>query len=162
MKNVEYEIQNFIAQLISFGSGDIRAAIEAAVEAGKDGYWAAEQVEDYVKNTDMQLKDIDPVYVVFDALLQEARNDIEDLIGKDILNDTNSQVEVYANFMCTSLDYTEKAQKELKAIMLKVPRKDFTEAMVWLWDNAELEDVTVEEEPEEEEKTEEVKEETKE
>ena len=86
------------------------------------------------------MEDIDCVYVVFDSLLQEARNDIEQLTGKDILNDTNEQIEIYANYMCTSLDYSEAAKAELNEIMKVIPKEDFTDAMQWLWDNAELED----------------------
>jgi hypothetical protein len=147
---INREIENFNAQLIPFGYADIKAAIETALEAGKDGDWTAEQITEFIDSTETKLEDIDPVYVVYDSLLQEARNDIEQLANKDIVNDTRNQVEVYANFMCTSLDYTEEAQKELKEIMAKIPKEDFTEAMNWLWNNAELDNVEIEEENSEE------------
>jgi hypothetical protein len=145
-ERLEREMENFNAQLIPFGYADIKAAVETALEANKDGDWAAEQITNFIDSTETKMEDIDPVYVVFDSLVQEARNDISELTQKDILNDTNKQVEVYGNFMCTSLDYSEEAQRELKEIMQEVEMEDFTDAMKWLWDNAELDNVTVEKE----------------
>jgi hypothetical protein len=137
-ERLDREIGDFTAHLIPFGSADIKAAIEAALEAEHDGDWAAEQVEDFQESTETPLKDIAPVAVVYDSILQEARTDIENATEKDILNDTKEQVEVYGNYMCTSLDYSEKAQAELKEIMSKVNKEDFTPAMKWLWENANL------------------------
>jgi hypothetical protein len=141
---LDREIADFTARLIPFGSRDIAAAIETALEANKDGDWAADQIEQYIEETNMQLKDIDPVYVIYESLLQEARNDIEDAINKDILNDTNEQVYVAGNYMCTSLDYSTQAQQELAEIMTQIPKEDYTDAMTWLWDNANLDNVKIE------------------
>jgi hypothetical protein len=139
-EKLDREIGDFTRQLIPFGSGDIRAAVETALSAGKDGDWAAEQIEQWIEDTETALKDIDPCAVVYESLLQEARNDIQELTEKDILNDTDEQAYVYGNFMCTSLDYSTRAQKELKEIMSKVSKEDFTDAMNWLWEEASLED----------------------
>jgi len=135
---INEEIKDFSACLVPFGSTDVRTAIKTALEAEHDGQWDAELIEEYIDSTGEQLKDVDPVYVVYEALLQEARNDIKELIGKDILNDTEEQIEVYGNYTCTNLDYTETAQKELKRIMKRIRKADFTPAMKWLWKNANL------------------------
>ena len=137
-ERLDREIGDFTDRLIPFGWADMKAAIEAALEAEHDGDWAAEQIEQWQEDTETPLKDIDCVAVVYDALLQEARADIETATKKDILNDTKEQVNVYGNCMCTSLDYSTEAQKELKKIMSKVPKKDYTPAMKWLWENADL------------------------
>lgn len=139
-ERLDREIEYFNAQLIPFGSADIKAAVETALEAGHDGDWAAEQITEFMESTETKIDDIDPVYVVYDSILQEARGDIETATKKDILNDTKKQVEVYGNYMCTSLDYSTEAQEELKEIMSKVPKEDFTPAMKWLWKNANLEE----------------------
>jgi hypothetical protein len=139
-ERLDVEMDDFRAYLAPFGWADIKAAIEAALEAEHDGKWAAEQVEQWQEDTETPLKDVDPVYVVYDSLFQEARNDIETATKKDILNDTKEQVNVYGNYMCTSLDYSTEAQKELKEIMSKVNKEDFTPAMKWLWENADLEE----------------------
>lgn len=137
-ESLDREIGDFTAHLIPFGSADIHAAIKTALEADHDGYWAAEQIEQYQEDTDTPLKDIDPVAVIYDSILQEARTDIEDATKIDILNDTKNQVNVAGNYMCTSLDYSTAAQEELKEIMSKVNKDDFTPSMKWLWENANL------------------------
>jgi len=131
-EKIQYETESFLKHLIPFGSGDIRAAIETALKAGKNGDWAGEQINNYIEETGSKLEDIDPNYVIYDALLQEARNDIEQLTGKDILNDTHSQIEVYANYMCTSFYYTEEAKEELKEILKDVNKEDYTDVINWL------------------------------
>lgn len=131
-ERIQYETESFLKQLIPFGSGDIRAVIETALEAGKDGDWAGEQINNYVEETGSKLEDIDPNYIIYDSLLQEARTDIEQLTGKDILNDTQSQIAVYANFMCTSFDYTEEAKNELIEILKDVNKDDYTDVINWL------------------------------
>lgn len=137
-ERLDREIGDFTAHLIPFGGADIKAAIEAALEVEHDGDWAAEQIEEYVDDVGTALKDVDPVTVVYESLLQEARNDIETATKKDILNDTKDQVNVAGNFMCTSLDYSTEAQDELRKIMSKVPKRNYTPAMKWLWENADL------------------------
>ncbi|MFA5307658.1 MAG: hypothetical protein WC365_09475 [Candidatus Babeliales bacterium] len=142
--NIENEIADFNAYLISFGSLDVKAAIETAIEGGHDGQWAAEQINQYMEDVGTQLKDIDPVAVIYESLLQEARSDIESAINKDILNDTNEQVYVAGNYVCTSLDYSTQAQQELAEIMTQIPKEDYTDAMDWLWNNANLDNVKIE------------------
>ena len=132
-RRIEREMDNFTYSLIPFGSADIKAAIITAMDAGKDGGWCAEQIEEYMDSCGIsKLDEIDPVYVVYDSLLQEARNDIYELTDIDILNDTKEQIEVYGNYMCTSLDYSEGAKKELLKILKKVPKDEETDAIKWL------------------------------
>ena len=137
-ERLDREIGDFTAYLIPFGSADIQTAIETALDAEHDGQWAAEQVEQWAEDTETPLKDIDCVAVVYESIFEEARTDIESATEKDIVNDTKEQVYVAGNYMCTSLDYSEKAQAELKEIMSKIPKEDFTPAMKWLWENANL------------------------
>ena len=131
-RKLDLEISCFNKQLIPFGYRDIEVAVEAAIDAGHDGYWAAEQVLEYVEDTETSLDKVDPCYVVYDAILEEARNDIDQLTGKDIFNYTKEQVEVYGNYMCTTLNYSEKAQTELLATLKNIPETDITPAINWL------------------------------
>lgn len=85
-----------------------------------------------MEDTGSTLDQIDPNAAVYDALLQEARNDIEQAIQTDILNDTSEQIEVAGNCMCTSLDYTEGAKTELIAILAQIEPADYSEAINWL------------------------------
>jgi hypothetical protein len=133
------EIETFKDRLTPFGSRDIHVAVKTAIEGGHDGNWASDQIEEFAESTETPLKDIDPVAVVYESLLQEARNDIAKLTGKDILNDTDEQVYVAGNYMCTSLDYSVRAQEELTEIISKIPKDDYTNAIQWLIDNANIE-----------------------
>ena len=131
-KNLEYEIERFQSSLIPFGYLDMKSAIETALEGGHDGEWLAEQIQQFVEDTDTQMNDVDPNYVAYDSLLQEARNDIAELIDTDILNDVDEEVYVAGNYMCTTLDYSEEAKEELCKILREISEEDETEAIKWL------------------------------
>ena len=62
-----------------------------------------------------KLSDIDPCYVAWDTILQEARNEIDDIIDFDICNDIENGTEFYTAgyYCCTQWDYSEEAQEEL-------------------------------------------------
>ena len=137
-QELKQETASFHKQICPFGYGDVDALVQTALEAGKDGEWAGEQITQYIEDTGEEMGDLDPVCIIFEALLQEARTEIEDLTGKDILNDTEEQIYVAGNFMCTSLDYSTLAQSELKAIMDTIPKKNYTKVLNWLYSEADL------------------------
>ena len=129
---LQRNIEDFYAALMPLGSADVRAAVQSAIEGGHDGDWAADKIRDFMEDTGSTLDQIDPNAAVYDALLQEARNDIEQAIQTDILNDTTEQIEVAGNCMCTSLDYTEGAKTELIAILAGISPDNYTDAINWL------------------------------
>ena len=131
-EKIEYQVECFNSTIIPFGSRDIYEAVRVAVEGGHDGYWLAEQVNDYIELTDAKMENLDPNAIAYDALLQEARSEIDKLIDIDILNDTDEQIFVYGNCMCTSLDYTEDAKEELLKILKKIDDENKTKAIEWL------------------------------
>lgn len=138
-KVIEYETERFMSGIIPFGSRDIDAMIRTALDAGRDGDWCAEQINDYIDDCGIKLDaNIDPMAVVYGSLLQEARNDIDNLTGKDILNDTDHQVEVCGNFMCTSIEYSEEAKAELLEILKEIAEEDETDAIKWLIDEIDI------------------------
>ena len=132
-EKLKYEIECFNSAIAPFGYADVKEAVRTAIEGGHNGDWVAEQIEEYMDSCGItKLTEIDPNYIAYDSLLQEARNDITELTDKDILNDTSHQVEVYGNFMCTSLDYTEEAKEELLEILKEISVDDETDAVKWL------------------------------
>ena len=131
-ENIEHEVECFNSTIIPFGSRDIYEAVRVAIKGGHGGCWLAEQVNEYIESTDSKMENLDPNYIAYDGLLQEARNDIDELTGTDILNDTDEQVFVYGNYMCTSLDYTEDARVELLEILKGIDGDDKTPAIRWL------------------------------
>ena len=132
MIDLECEINRFMSEILPFGSIDIRAAVQTAIDGRHEGAWAADQIKDFVEETGTSLSCVDPNYVIYDALLQEARNDIQNLGGSDIMNDTSEQVYVVANFSCTTLDYSDHARTEIINILAQISSDNYTDAMRWL------------------------------
>ena len=126
------EIETFNSSLIPFGYLDIKEAVKTALEGGYDGSWLADRITEFMEDTDTKLEDIDPNYVAYDSLFQEARNNIIELTDIDILNDTRDQVYVYGNYMCTSFDYSEEALEELLEIISGISEEDLTDPIRWL------------------------------
>jgi len=58
-------------------------------------------------------EDLDPVYFVLDHIVQNARRKIEQVTGFDFLNDSKFPIEVYGNYMCSSIEYSHEAVQEL-------------------------------------------------
>ncbi len=104
---------DFTNYLIPFGSADIRRAIEVALEVDEDGDWVAKQVEEFTEDTGLNIKDCDPVGCVYDTILQEARNEIDNLTDFDFCND-GADVYTYGNFCATSYDWSDDAPEKIK------------------------------------------------
>jgi hypothetical protein len=124
MKNksevTEFDIKDFTAQFVPFGSLDIGTAISTAKAAGYDADWAAEQALQFMEETDTKIDDVDIVYCVYESILQLARNEISELIDYDFLNDAKSgYIETYGNYMATDYDYKEEAKDELVRVLGK-------------------------------------------
>lgn len=109
---------DFTNYLVPFGSLDIRTAVNTALQVEEDGEWAAKQLEDFAESCDMKIEDCDPVYCVYDAILQEARNEINDLINFDFLND-GAEIDTYGNFMATSYDWRDEANETIKEKLIE-------------------------------------------
>jgi hypothetical protein len=117
------EYDNFCANLIPFGSLDIRTAVMVALEVGEDGDWVAEQLRDFAESCDMSVGQCDPVACVYESILQEARNEIDDLTNFDFVND-NAEIYVAGNYCATSYDWGGDAPKKIKK-ELKKNKVDF-------------------------------------
>ena len=116
MQVTESKISNYHANLVPFGSLDIERAISVAQSIGEDEYWASERVQEALE-LGIKLNDIDPVYVVYDAIFQEAKSEIYNLTGVYI-DDFNSNCQVYGNFLDTQFDYSSDFTDELKELLV--------------------------------------------
>ena len=135
--SINYEMDRFMKTIIPLGSRDVYEAIRTALECGHDGEWVANLVSTFMEDYNVKLDNIDINYIVFDALLQEARTDIERLTHIDILNDTLNTLEVYANYCCTSFDCPEETKQEFLDIVNKIPKDDRTDVINWLVEQIE-------------------------
>ena len=134
-KVTDRDRERYYRELVPFGYMDVDAAIKTAIEAGKGVEWAAEQVTRYVDECDTKLEDMDPVDVVYEGILQEARNEIEEAVGYDLCNDVTARTGIYTagNYCCTSYDYSEEAVDELAGKLADVELEDLSEATQWFF-----------------------------
>ena len=118
MQVTKSKISNYHFNIVPFGSLDIERAISVAHSVGENEYWASERVQEALE-LGIKLKDIDPVYVVYDAIFQEAKSEIYNLTGVDIEGEFNSNCQVYGNFLDTRFDYKWDFKDELKKLLVK-------------------------------------------
>lgn len=131
-EQIDYAYDDFTNSLIPFGSMDIRMAVETALEVGENGDWAAECVSEFADSCGMQISDCDPCYCVYDAILQEARNEISDLIEFDFLNN-GAEIDTYGNYCCTQYDYKEESAGTIKQKLIdaEIVFSDLSEKTQW-------------------------------
>jgi len=101
---LDNEIEDFKGAFCPFAYLDIKRAVEEALEVGKSADWAYEQMEQFAEDCCMKITDLDPCYVVMDAILQMARNEIIDIASFDIQNDANFYTA--GNFCATTYDWS--------------------------------------------------------
>lgn len=111
-----------MASFCPWGYRDMEVAIENAEEAGYTLDYVTEQVGEFMDSLGItKLEDVDVVYVVYDALHQEARTEIESATSVDICNDAPYyNVNVYGNYMCTDFDGKDEDREAIKKLIAKV------------------------------------------
>ncbi len=105
------QISDFRDSFCPYGYLDVKRAVEVALEIGENAGWAFGEVERFADECGMKLADVDPCYVVFDAVLQRARREIEDLTGFDIQNDAS--FETHGNYCASCYDWRTDDLEEL-------------------------------------------------
>ena len=120
-ERIEIEYDRFTSGITDFGSGDISTAVEKYSEVGLGGSDLADDVREWVDSTNAKLEDADVCYVAWDRILQEARNELDSVLGFDITNDIKGGTEFYVagNYMATSYDYSSEAVEQLKEKLLE-------------------------------------------
>ncbi|MGL5113630.1 MAG: hypothetical protein ACRC6O_13440 [Flavobacterium sp.] len=137
------QISELQALFCPYGWLDLQAALTTALEVEEDADWIHEQITQFQNDCGGSLEDIDPVYIVYDAILQEARNDISDLIDYDFLNDFSGSgltIEVAGNFMATSFDYSQEAIAELtqKLLDARITMDELSTKTKWFLEQLEI------------------------
>lgn len=113
-KATEQMVSNAIHDFCPFGYLAMQAAVNAAIQAGKDSSFVYECVSEFSESCDAPIDKFDPVYCVMDTILQEARTEIENLTGHDFCNDSiGTEPYTAGNFMCTSYDYSSTAREQI-------------------------------------------------
>lgn len=150
MKNLESdyinrETERAIAEFCPFGYLNIQAATTAALEAGKTSDYVYETTYEFAKSCGIQINQCDPVYCVYDSILHEAGNEIEELINYDFQNDfsgNGEEIYVFGNSLDTHY-FGEEGKEELKAKLqeAKIKLEDLSEATQWFLYNCHIEEL---------------------
>lgn len=142
---IDQETERAIAEFCPFGYLDLKAATTAALEAGKTSGYVYEQTHEFADSCDTQIDKCDPVACVYGSILQEARNEIEELINYDFLNDfsgNGEEIYVFGNFLDTHY-FGEEGKDELRAKLqeAKIKMDDLSESTQWFLYNCQIEEL---------------------
>lgn len=110
---IDIERDNFLSALNPFASLDIERALGIAVEVDKGGEWVANVVNNYTEELGITLTGVDVVDCVYEAILQEARTEIDDLTDFDFCND-GADIYVAGNYTATTYDWGEGDNIKIK------------------------------------------------
>ncbi len=113
-ERIDYETERLMRLCCPYGSLDVREAVRFGQEFG---YYDADKIlelaERFSNDTGIALEEIDVVYIVYEHVLQDARNRIYEATGDDFVSDGPGEIYTYGNFMATCYDYTEEARERL-------------------------------------------------
>ncbi len=116
-EHTDNEIKYFESSCCPMGWRDIQMAINLAKQYGKEdpSGWLKENLDNYIDSTEAKLEDCDIGYIAYDAILQEVRNEIIEIIEFDICNDANFYT--HGNYMCSSIDHSEQDTEKLTEVI---------------------------------------------
>jgi len=140
-ERTERQFDRFTSSITDFGSGDIASAVEKADEVGIDGRELADIVREFGDETETPLNDIDVVAVLYDHILQNARNEIDSVLNFDIQNDADFYVA--GNFLATSYDYSSESLEKLTEIINEASKSDLQRLSESIFVRSFLTDVEV-------------------
>jgi hypothetical protein len=144
-ESMDREYDSFTSSITDYGSGDISTAVEKFKEVGLSGRELADRVREWSDETETPIGDVDVVYVAYDYILQNARNEIDSVLGFDISNDIKGGTEFYVagNYMATSYDYSEEAVEQLRDVLKKASKSDLKKLSETIFVRSFLNDVDV-------------------
>ena len=140
-------VSDFQMQFCPYGYGDIKAALNVIEESEiSDTYppdYLYEEIERFKDDTGTDnFTDIDPVALMYDLILQIARNEIEEKTGFDLENDSKASTPIYVagNYLATSYDRSDDASTEIQEKLDEnnLTKEDFSIPTQWFLDAINL------------------------
>ncbi len=124
----EYNIKEFAWQFCAWGYRDIDAALNAWKEAGLTQDELVEAITEWMDSTGTtDTTKLDVCYIAYDAILQKARNTIEEATKFDIMNDAG--FDTVGNYMCSSYDYRGEDKEKLLEAIKKLTQQELEELL---------------------------------
>lgn len=124
-----FEIERFASLCNPFGWLDIREALRFGRKFNLDANKIIDLAEQFSKDCGIPFEELDIVYIVYEHVLQDARDRIYKATGYDFINDCHSEISTYGNFMATTYDYTEEARERLIAELAALDREKIGELL---------------------------------
>lgn len=142
MTNItDSDLVRFYSGISNWGHLDVVRALEVFKEAGLWPGDLVDEVNDFIDETGLPLKDIDICWVAYDGILQRARNKILEVLDFDFVNG-DAEIYTYGNYVATLYDYTDKSMDKFKEILNKATneqKKELREDNETYWFLKELE-----------------------
>jgi hypothetical protein len=138
-KILNKKTQDLMFEFCPFCFSDIQAIVSTIESVGKSTSDAYTMIIDRANEiNEGKLDSIDPVYCVYDSLRGEAIKELQKQINFE--NFDFDLIEVYGNYLCTSLQIENETKQELIEI-LKANNINFenSSALVsWFFDNLDI------------------------
>lgn len=143
-------VTDFQRTFCPYGYGDIERALKAIEESeyemGDSNYppdVLMDLIDDWKSSTGVEnLEDIDVVALVYDYIMQHARNEISEETGFDFENDSTASTPIYVagNYLATSYDRSDDAVEEIQNAMKEkgLTNEDFSKPTQWFLDRINL------------------------
>ena len=146
-ESVGQQVEKFKSYFCPYGYDDIEKAIEVSQESNifETKNVAGELydlIEGEAENMGMKIKDVDPVYIIYEHILQMARNEIEKNTKFDFINDIRGEEIYTAGNIIRSYDCSEEALEQLLEVLQNngLVIKDFSDATQWFLEEIDLSD----------------------
>jgi len=124
---LDREYNDFLYNMTDYGSADLYEAIKTANQVGISGKELADLVRNFCDDTQTELAKADVCYIIYEHILNSARNEIEQKTKFDISNDANFST--YANYMCTSFECDDDDVELLKTALEKLEKDDLDDLL---------------------------------
>lgn len=131
MENTEKLILDLYTSILPYGRLDMEHLANFLENSEIEIDDFSEYLESYCEETESNLIETDLNYVAYEYLLQQARNEIEELTGKDIVNDTTKQdLYVYGNYIDTQYDFSDETTEEIKEWLKDINKESMSKQLI--------------------------------
>ena len=114
---------DFINGFCPYGSHDIRFAMKTLIEIGEDEDYLLDLIDEFCESTDSDRNKIDIVAVLYDGILREANQELNELIGYD-----EDDIMLWCNYIDTSFSISDDDLEKLESYLqdAQLPMSDFS------------------------------------
>jgi hypothetical protein len=118
-KILDKKTKDLMLEFCPFNFGDMQAIVETIESIGKSTNDAYDMIINRANEiNEGKFDNIDPVYCVYDALKDEAIKELKKQINlENIVEFDFDLIEVYGNYLCTSLQIEDETKQELIKIL---------------------------------------------